>query len=38
MKDKNLSYKSNANFKLKDISKALEMTRKKALLHIYEVR
>ena len=38
MKDKKLSYKTNANLKSKDISYALEIPLKKALLNIYVAR
>ena len=38
MKDKNLSYKNNAYLKPKDFSYTLEVSMKKALLHIYEAR
>ena len=38
MKDKNQNYKNNANIKTKRHFYALEMSLKKALLHIYEAR
>ena len=37
MKDKDLSYKINANLMQKDLSYALEMSLKKASLHIVDV-